>query len=174
MQYIHKKHSPVLIYDDDKWWPFCDDHFTDIFAKRLCHEYGYVNGLAVVGSSFGNFSDVDGQYFNLNTTPTTICPNDFMSAERCSHYRRECKSGNYASVVCSEIDFKNEDGEQILVVYILIVCVNNLHLFFFAFMNQFTLYLVYLCQCYFFAKGTFIMAWSTVNNTAFHNVNVHH
>lgn len=83
----------VLLYKNRDWYRVCDDGFTDMSARVVCQELGYVDGRAICCSAYGKTRNI------ILTNYTISCTGRERSVDECIR-QETCNSTSYASVVC--------------------------------------------------------------------------
>ncbi|XP_052829164.1 deleted in malignant brain tumors 1 protein isoform X2 [Octopus bimaculoides] len=88
----------VEVETNGKWSRVCDDSFTDAAAQVVCRSQNVLYGKAISGSAFGKLNDypINMSNVNCNGSEKTL-----LSCEHTWGGPEMCKSGKYASVVCT-------------------------------------------------------------------------
>ena len=94
--------GPVRFNYKGTWYPVCDTDFTDVTARRVCQDLGFLDGRALCCSAF----DTSGLEYELVLAPSTLTQNISMQCQGGEETIAECvkvggcKTEAYASVVC--------------------------------------------------------------------------
>lgn len=99
------RHGPVLLYKDKKWWTICDRGFTDMNAKVVCRELGYVDGRSICCSAYGEIPE------KIMANKSLSCDGSEQSATECLIESKCGPYSTYASVVCLNSTYSEDDGE---------------------------------------------------------------
>ncbi|XP_033749618.1 deleted in malignant brain tumors 1 protein-like isoform X1 [Pecten maximus] len=96
------KDGPVLYYYNNTWNFICDKDFTDVSARKVCQELGFVDGRAVCCSAY-----ITG-YQEVLVNHSLTCNGDENSIEDCLKPSSCGRYDTYASVIClNQTDYDN-------------------------------------------------------------------
>ncbi|KAK3097126.1 hypothetical protein FSP39_006614 [Pinctada imbricata] len=85
----------VMLYRNSRWMRVCDTGFSDLSARVVCEELGYVEGRALLYSSFGSSYNPKSLLMNV----TMKCNGRENSVLECLR-EENCTAPYYSSVVC--------------------------------------------------------------------------
>ncbi|XP_055956391.1 deleted in malignant brain tumors 1 protein [Patella vulgata] len=93
-----EKEGPIQFYANDTWNLVCDTGFTDLSAKRVCQDIGFIDGRAVCCSAYGSnyFWDNGGL---ILSNMSMVCSGAESSSMDCLQ-PTVCESQSYASAIC--------------------------------------------------------------------------
>lgn len=90
----------VMVYSNDAWKLVCDSGLDHSDATVICRQLDFPYGTFLTGSVFGA---VSGASIGINNVRCRGTETDFSS---CSYdVTTSCRSGLYASVICSQQPF---------------------------------------------------------------------